>query len=73
MEETRLDQNYVMVKAHWPMRFEKSSGQSTVDELAATHLLYQHGEALRIVFQLDHQDLMKRAQDLGLLAEANPR
>jgi hypothetical protein len=67
LEETRLDDNYVMVKAYWNMRFEKDPEQPIVDETAATYILYQQESLLQIVFQLDHQDLMKRVQDLGLL------
>jgi hypothetical protein len=68
LEETRLDDNYVLVKAHWNMRFEKDQKQSVVVEIAATYVLYQQGSLLRIVLQLDHQDFMKRVQDLGLLS-----
>jgi hypothetical protein len=62
LEETRLDENYVMVKASWQMRFEKEPEQAIVDEISATYILYQQEDLLRIVFQLDHQDLMKRGQ-----------
>lgn len=64
-----MDENYVMVKAHWQMRFEnkKDPEQAIVDEISATYILYQQEDLLRIVFQLDHQDLMKRGQELGLL------
>ena len=67
LEEARLDDNYVMVKAYWSMRFEKDPTQSIVDEISTTYVLYQQEHSLQIVFQLDHQDLMKRVQDLGLL------
>jgi Domain of unknown function (DUF4440) len=66
LEETRLDDNHVMVKAYWSMKFEKVPGPAIVDETSATYILYRQGDLLRIVFQLDHQDLMKRVQDLGL-------
>jgi hypothetical protein len=67
LEETRLDDNYVMVKATWNMRFEKEAEQPVVAEVPATYILCQEESSLRIVFQLDHQNLMKTAQDLGLL------
>jgi hypothetical protein len=67
LEETCLDDNYVMVKAYWNMRFEKEAEQPVVAETSATYILCQEESSLRIVFQLDHQDLMKTAQDLGLL------
>ena len=67
LEETRLDANYVMVKAYWNLRFEKEAEQPIVAEISAAYILRQDESSLRIVFQLDHQDLMKTAQDLGLL------
>jgi hypothetical protein len=67
LEETRLDDNYFMVKAYWSMRFEKDPAQPIVAEISTTYILYRQGHSLRIVFQLDHQDLMRRVQDLGLL------
>lgn len=67
LEETRLDNNYVLVKVFWKMRFEKDGAQPIDDENSATYILHQQEDLMRIVFQLDHQDLMKRVQDLGLL------
>ena len=67
LEEAQLDDNYVMVKAHWNIRFEKEGEQPIVAEISATYILFQEESSLRIVFQLDHQNLMKTAQDLGLL------
>jgi tRNA(His) 5'-end guanylyltransferase len=49
------------------MRFEKSAGQLVLDDITATYLLYQQADELRIVLQLDHQDLMRRVKELGLL------
>lgn len=67
LEETQLDENYIMVKAHWNMYFEKNSGESITDEISTTYVLFQQEKILKIVFQLDHQDLTKRVQELGLL------
>jgi ketosteroid isomerase-like protein len=67
LEETRLDDNYVMVKTSWNVRFEKEAGQPIVAEARATYVLRQEESSLRIVFQIDHQDLMRVAQDSGLL------
>jgi hypothetical protein len=65
LEEARLDDAYVMVKAHWDLQFEEGPGQSVV-ETSATYILHRRGDRPRIVFQLDHQDLMKRVQELGI-------
>jgi hypothetical protein len=67
LEETRLDDNYVMVKAYWSLRFEQDPVRPIVADISATYILFRQENALRIVFQLDHQDLMKRVQALGLL------
>ena len=67
LEETRLDDNYLMVKVYWEMRFEKNAGDPVDVDLVTTYMLYQQDAELRIVFQLDHQDFMKIVGELGLL------
>ncbi|MCG3208873.1 MAG: hypothetical protein FOGNACKC_02486 [Anaerolineae bacterium] len=67
LQETRLDEHYILVKVTWQIRFEKEPERPLVEEIAATYLLYQQDNLLRIVLQLDHQDLMQRVQALGLL------
>ena len=67
LEETRLDENYLMVKVGWNIRFEKHARQPVDAEISTTYVLFQQGSLLQIVFQLDHQDFMKRVQELGLL------
>ena len=67
LEEARLDDHYLMVKAHWDLQFEKGPGQSLVVETSATYILHRRGDRPRIVFQLDHQDLMTRVQELGII------
>jgi hypothetical protein len=49
------------------MLFDKKPGQSITDDISATYVLFQQKNILQIVFQLDHQDLAKRVQELGLL------
>jgi hypothetical protein len=66
IEETRLDPNYVLAKVYWKVHFEKEAMRPVKDEISATYLLHQQNDGLRIVFQLDHQDLVKRVQDIGL-------
>jgi hypothetical protein len=55
-----------MVKASWDLHFERGPGQPLVVETSPTYILHRRGERLRVVFQLDHQDLMEMVQDLGL-------
>ena len=66
LEETRLDDKYILVRAIWKMRFEKDPGKPIDDANSATYILSLENNALRIVFQIDHQDLTKKAQELGL-------
>ena len=72
LEETRLDEAHTMVKAGWSLRFEKGSGPAIVEEIAATYVLRRQERAWQIVFQLDHQDLAKRVQELGLIPTPGP-
>jgi len=67
IEETRLDDNYIIVEANWIMRFEKESKQPVLDGSSATYILRRQGDSLEIVFQLDHKDLTQRVRELGLL------
>jgi hypothetical protein len=67
LEETRLDDQHTMVKVYWTLRFEKDPGRPIQDESVATYILRREGDSWQIVFQLDHQDLARRVQDLGLL------
>jgi ketosteroid isomerase-like protein len=67
LEETELDPQYVLVKAQWTFRFAKDPDHPVTDEGAATYVLRRRDGGFQIVFQLDHQDLTKRAQELGLL------
>jgi ketosteroid isomerase-like protein len=70
LEENRLDDHYVMVKVRWRMRFEKHDKGPMFDDTAATYVLRREEHSMRIVFQLDHQDLAQRVRDLGLLPAA---
>jgi hypothetical protein len=67
LEETPLDEHHVLVKARWAFRFEKDPARPIIEEGAATYILRRQEDRLQIVFQLDHQDLTKRAQELGLM------
>ena len=66
LEASNLDSKYVLVKAVWKMRFESSTGLPIDSENSATYILARTDDSFQIVVQLDHQDLMKKVQDLGL-------
>jgi ketosteroid isomerase-like protein len=67
LEEASFDDRCVLVKAQWRMQFGSAAAPVSDLDLFATYLLQQQPDGLRIVFQLDHDDLMKRVQELGLV------
>jgi hypothetical protein len=67
LEETQLDDHYVMVRTHWTMRFEPPGAAPVLNDSAATYVLRRDEHAMRIVVQIDHQDLAQRVRELGLL------
>ena len=67
LDETTLDELHVMVRVQWALRFEKAPGPPIVDHILATYILRRRDASVQIVFQIDHQDLTKRAQELGLM------
>lgn len=66
VHEQLLGVGYYMVRTAWTMHFEKV-GKSTQSVNEATYILKEHDGQLRIVFQLDHQDLTARVREIGLL------
>lgn len=66
LEVSQLDSKYVLVKVVWTMRFESSTREPVDTQNSATYILSIVGDSFQIVFQVDHQDLTKRLQELGL-------
>jgi hypothetical protein len=69
LDETRLDDHYVMAKVQSHMRFEKNPGQPIDTKSYSTYILFIKDDSPRIVFFLTHENLMKIMQELGLLSE----
>lgn len=67
IEESNIMDNYSSVTVHWVMNYTKHSKNPINDQNTSTYILHRKDNMLQIVFQLDHQDLMKKVQDLGLL------
>ena len=67
IDESPLDDHHLLVRVHWTFRFERNPAGPIVEEGAATYVLRRQDSQLQIVFQLDHQDLTRRVQELGLL------
>ena|SRR5579883_2528856 len=66
LEEKVLDENYVEVKTEWEILYKKDE-KLIKNLISTTYILYKKDKSFQIVFQIDHQDLMKRVQELGLV------
>lgn len=64
IETSQLDSNYVLAKVFWRMSVERSGGPSREIETSASYLLLISGLSFQIIFQIDHQDLAKKIQEL---------
>ena len=67
LDETRLDDQYMMVKAHFLMRFQKLSGEMVEAKIDSTYFLFMKGETPKIVMQMEHEDLKEAMKARGLL------
>ena len=67
LEETRLNEHYLLVDTQWQLRFEPPARKPLVEAMRATYLLHEQADGLRVVLQLDHEDLMQRVKAMGLL------
>jgi hypothetical protein len=57
VEANPLNSKYLLAKVVWRMKFRNPSRSKHVDALATYVLVRGNGDALSIVFQIDHQDL----------------
>jgi len=65
LEATALDPRYTLVRTVWKMRIERD-GKVVESENAATYILFKAENGFQIVSQIDHQDLRKKLQELGV-------
>ena len=66
VEASALDSKYTLAKVAWKMRFERAGAEPIESDAFATYVLVADGDSLKIIFQLDHQDLSARVRELGL-------
>lgn len=59
VESKPLDSKYLLATVVWRMKLGNSSGSKHVDASATYILVRGPGDALSIVFQIDHQDLAR--------------
>lgn len=64
VEAQALDSRYLLAKVGWRIAVRTSSDVTHLDALATFVLLRQPEGALRIVFQIDHQDLSAMVKDM---------
>ena len=64
LDVSALDSKYTLVKVIWDMAFDRGAGELLHSQNAASYILSRTTDRLRIVFQIDHQDLRKRVRDL---------
>lgn len=67
LEETPIDDQYTMVKAHFLMQFQKSTGEAKEINLDSTYILFMKGETPKIVMHIEPEDVQQAMKDRGLL------
>jgi hypothetical protein len=67
LDETRLDQRYVLVRAQFVWRFAKASAQPTDVTISSTFVLDTGADATKIVFQHEHEDFQQALRASGVL------
>ena len=67
LDETRLDAHYVLVRAQFVWHFEKPLTQPIEVKVDSAFILHVDQGALRIVFQLEHEDFQQALLASGVL------
>ena len=67
LEETPIDSQYTMVRAHFLMQFQKTTGEVKEINLDSTYILFMKGETPKIVMHIEPEDVQQAMKDRGLL------
>lgn len=67
LDETRMDQHYVLVRAAFVWRFQKESAAPIDVNVDSTFILYLDEGAPKIVFQHEHEDFQQLLRSNGVL------
>ena len=67
LDETRLDDLYVLVRAQFAWRFENASSQPIDVKVDSTFILYINNGSPKIVFQHEHEDFQQALRARGVL------
>lgn len=66
LEETALDERYVLAKTQWRMTFARDSGLLEL-LVNSTFLVDTGGEEFKIAMYMAHQDIMQMMRERGIL------
>ena len=67
LDETPIDHQYTMVRAHFLMQFQQSSGEIKDVNVDSTYVLFMKGDTPKIVMHIEHEDLKETMQARGLI------
>lgn len=67
LEETRLDEHYVLARVQFVWRFARTPAPPIDVPVDSTFILYVDQGALRIVFQQEHEDFQQALRARGVL------
>jgi ketosteroid isomerase-like protein len=67
LSETRLDNQYSMVRTEWRWRVNRGDGEYPEITLPSTYIVRRSDEGLQIVFYLAHGDITAVLRERGLL------
>jgi hypothetical protein len=64
---SKIDDNYMMAKTHWHMRFDNPLAKKSDFKFFTTYVLVTRGAGLKVVFYISHDDEQKVMKDAGLV------
>lgn len=67
LDETRLDEHYTMVRAHFIFQFEKAMTPPVEMQVDSIYILHIQNGSAKIVTHIEHEDLRAAMQTRGLL------
>jgi hypothetical protein len=70
LHQTQLDVRYILVRTEWKLTFARSQGEPQQILVGSTIILDTGPDPFKIVFYLDHHDLMKVLKEHGILNPA---
>jgi len=62
LEEMSDDQFYCIIKAIWSFEFKKDGSEAKNIQVPTTYILRKEKDSFKIIFQLDHEDLIEKSK-----------